>query len=342
MVAPMRVDDLDYDLPEALIATDPLPQRDAARLLVVPRGDTALQHRAVRDLPELLAPGTLMVLNDTRVIPARLRGTKPSGGQAEVFLLRPDDPSGITWRALGRASKALRPGMEITFAPGFSAHIDARHDDATLSVTLRAEQPWAAIEAHGEIPLPPYLRRRPTEADKHRYQTVFAARPGAVAAPTAGLHLSAALLDALDARGVTRATVTLHVGAGTFAPIAVDNLDAHPMHAEWYEVPEETQRRVRQARAEGRPVFAVGTTAVRALESWGLDGAPAGDTRLLIQPGYHWKVVDKLLTNFHLPRSTLLALVMAFAGQARIRAAYAEAIAARYRFFSYGDAMLLG
>jgi len=338
----MRVETLDYALPEDLIASEPLPGRDAARLLVVPPGEAPYAHRVVRDLPELLAPGTLMVVNDTRVIPARLRGVKPSGGQVEVFLLRPTDGTGRLWSALGRASKSLRPGTEITFAPGFFARIEARHDDATLSVSLHADDPWRAIEQHGEVPLPPYLRRRPSPEDATRYQTVYAARPGAVAAPTAGLHLSESLLAALDARGITRTAVTLHVGAGTFAPITVDDLDAHPMHAEWYEVGDETQRLVRAARAEGRPVFAVGTTAVRALESWGLDGPAAGDTRLLIQPGYRWRVVDRLLTNFHLPRSTLLALVMAFAGEARVRGAYAEAIAARYRFFSYGDAMLLG
>ncbi len=338
----MRVETLDYTLPEDLIAAEPLPDRDASRLLVVPRGEAPLAHRRVLDLPELLAPGTVMVVNDTRVIPARLRGVKASGGQVEVFLLRPHDATGRVWSALGRASKALRPGAEVSLAEGFSARIEARHDDGTLTVTLLTPAPWEAIERHGEVPLPPYLRRRPRPEDRARYQTVFAARPGAVAAPTAGLHLSEALLGALEARGVIRTAVTLHVGAATFAPITVDDLDAHPMHAEWYEVPAATQALVRAAKAEGRPVFAVGTTAVRALESWGLDGVPEGDTRLLIQPGYRWRVVDRLLTNFHLPRSTLLALVMAFVGEDRIRTAYAEAIVSRYRFFSYGDAMLLG
>lgn len=338
----MRLDELDYELPEALIATEPPPDRDGARLLHIARGLGQLSHRTVRDLPALVPEGALLVVNDTRVIPARLHGTKASGGKTEIFLLRPLDDTGARWRALGRASKPIRAGAVIEVAAGFSVRVDSRDEDGSLGVTLLADDPFAALERHGEVPLPPYMRRAPTEADRARYQTVYAARPGAVAAPTAGLHLTPALFDAMRARGVSRVAVTLHVGAGTFAPVTVDDLDQHPMHAEWYEVPEATAAAVRAARATGRPVVAVGTTAVRALESWALDGPPRGDTRLLIQPGYSFRVVDAMVTNFHLPRSTLLALVMAFAGADLTRRAYAEAVAARYRFFSYGDAMFIG
>jgi S-adenosylmethionine:tRNA ribosyltransferase-isomerase len=340
----VRTAELDYPLPRELIATEPPPARDAGRLMLLDRArGGAVSHHRVRDLPELVRAGALLVVNDTRVIPARLHGAKPTGGRVEIFLLRPLTNDATRWRAFGRASKPLRPGSEITIAPGFAVRIDAREDDGTLSVTLLADDPWQAIEAHGEVPLPPYIERAPRPEDRERYQTVFAARPGAVAAPTAGLHLTPALLDALAARGVERVAVTLHVGAGTFAPVSVDDLDAHPMHAEYYEITAETAARVRAAKHENRPVVAVGTTVVRTLETWGgTEGAPlAGYTSLLIQPGYTFRVVDHLLTNFHLPRSTLLALVMALAGIEPVRAAYATAVRERYRFFSYGDAMFI-
>jgi S-adenosylmethionine:tRNA ribosyltransferase-isomerase len=340
---PVRTADLHYDLPGELIAAEPPPERDGGRLLVQDRATGALTHRSILDLPALLAPGALLVVNDTRVIPARLIGHKPSGGRAEVFLLRPLDSDARRWRALGRASKPIRPGTTVAIADGFDARIDARSDGGALEVTLLAEDPWASIERHGQVPLPPYIARAPRPEDRARYQTVFAARPGAVAAPTAGLHLSDALLAALAARGVERAAVTLHVGAGTFAPVTVDDLDVHPMHSETYAIPDDTAAAVLRARREGRPVVAVGTTVVRTLETWGAaPGTPLrGETALLIQPGYAFRVVDQLLTNFHLPRSTLLALVMAFAGVEPVRRAYTAAVAERYRFFSYGDAMLL-
>jgi S-adenosylmethionine:tRNA ribosyltransferase-isomerase len=244
---------------------------------------------------------------------------------------------------MGRASKPLRPGVHIAIAPGFSVQVTAAGQAGELEVSLQTRDPWSSLEAFGELPVPPYLGRPARPEDSERYQTVFAHRPGAVAAPTAGLHLSAELLAALEQRGVIRAALTLHVGAGTFLPITAEDLSAHRMHAEYYEIPEETCARVLAARSDKRPVIAVGTTVVRALETWGAraDGPRSGETSLLLQPGDPFCVVDQLFTNFHLPRSTLLALVMAFAGVDTVRSAYAAAVRGGYRFYSYGDAMLL-
>jgi S-adenosylmethionine:tRNA ribosyltransferase-isomerase len=336
----VRTDELLFDLPPELIASTPLAERDASRLLVLRRSDGSLTDDAIRSLPALLPEGALLVVNDTRVIPARLRGVKPSGGKAEFLLVRARSAEGRRWEALGRASKPMRDGVVIEIGEGLAVRILGR-DGMMLDVELLADDPWAAIERHGEMPLPPYMHRAPDESDRERYQTVYADRPGAVAAPTAGLHLTEALFDAMRARGIERVPVTLHVGPGTFAPVMVDDLDEHPMHTEWYDVPEATAAAVREAKCTGRPVVAVGTTVVRTLESWALGEARTGETRLLIQPGYAFRVVDALLTNFHLPRSTLLALVMAFGGVEPVRAAYAMAVASRYRFFSYGDAMLV-
>lgn len=362
----------DYPLPPELIASRPTPARDGARLLVLDPlaagGPAALIHAQVRDFAEFLPPGALLVLNDTRVIPARLLGHKESGGRAEIFLVRRLGVTSVEeggrafpaerWEALGRSSKPLRPGARVTLAPdgavstapmALSVRIEARVDPSgLLSVLLFSPSDTpidAALSVFGHVPLPPYLRREDEAADRERYQTVFARVPGAVAAPTAGLHLSGELLDQIRARGVEIATLTLHVGLGTFQPVTVADLDEHPMHTERFEIPEETAAAVGRARERGAPVIAVGTTVVRALESAaqaeGQVPAGAGETRLLIQPGYRFRVVDQLLTNFHLPASTLLALVSAFAGRARLLAAYQAAIDARYRFFSYGDAMLI-
>ncbi len=336
----MRTDELLFDLPPELIASTPLAERDASRLLVLRRSDGSLSDDVIRSLPSLLPEGALLVVNDTRVIPARLRGVKPSGGKAEFLLVRARSAEGRRWEALGRASKPMRDGAVIEIGEGLAVRILGR-DGMMLDVELLTDDPWAAIERHGEMPLPPYMHRAPDESDRERYQTVYADRPGAVAAPTAGLHLTEALFDAMRARGIERVPVTLHVGPGTFAPVMVDDLDQHPMHTEWYDVPEATAAAVREAKRTGRPVVAVGTTVVRTLESWALGEERTGETRLLIQPGYAFRVVDALLTNFHLPRSTLLALVMAFGGVEPVRAAYALAVASRYRFFSYGDAMLV-
>jgi S-adenosylmethionine:tRNA ribosyltransferase-isomerase len=354
----LRCDLLDYDLPEDRIARRPTEARDEARLLVVePAEPGAVEHRHVYDLAELLPEGALLVVNDTRVVPARLIGKKVgTGGSVELLLVRPRPVEGAeegaaAFFAMGRSSKPLRPGTEIVFGDGvLTARVEGRDEEGGLfAVTLRARDGdvQAAIERVGHVPLPPYLRRADDEADRERYQTVFARVPGAIAAPTAGLHLSTALLERLAARGVERASVTLHVGLGTFQPVTAEDLNDHPMHSEPFTVPAETQRAIAAARERGAPVIAVGTTVVRALES-AADPERAGhvramseDTRLLIQPGYAFRVVDRLLTNFHLPRSTLLALVYAFAGTARVRRAYEIAIAERYRFYSYGDAMLL-
>jgi S-adenosylmethionine:tRNA ribosyltransferase-isomerase len=346
---------LDYELPPELIATRPADERDGARLLVLGKGSTT--HAAVRDLAELIPGGALVVVNDTRVIRARLYGSKvPSGGRVELLLVRrldagPKRRDEVVWQALGRASKPLRPGTKITFEPSaLVAEILTCGEGGLHEVRLTAPADVdvdAAVDAIGRVPLPPYLRREDDAADRERYQTVFAREPGAVAAPTAGLHLSEALLDRMRARGIEVATVTLHVGLGTFQPVVAEDLDDHPMHAEVFAVPGETVRLVEAARHRGAPVVAVGTTVVRALETAadperaGNVRAMQGETRLLIQPGYRFRVVDSLLTNFHLPQSTLLALVAAFAGRERVLAAYALAIHERYRFYSYGDAMLI-
>ncbi len=338
----MKLSELDYELPESLIATAPPPDRDGGRMMVLDRAAQSLTHDAIRSLATRVPEGALLVVNNTRVIPARLHGAKPSGGRVEFLLVRALDASARTWNAMGRASKALRPGTEVRIADDLTVRVESREPDGPmLTVTLLCDDPWRAIDRHGEVPLPPYMRRAPDASDRERYQTVFAQHPGAVAAPTAGLHLTPALLDAMAARGVERAEVTLHVGPGTFAPVVVDDLDQHPMHAEWYDVPEAAAEKILAAKRSGRPVYAVGTTVVRTLESWSLGDARTGETRLLIQPGFTFRVVDGLLTNLHLPKSTLIALVMAFAGVDLTRRAYAAAVAERYRFFSYGDAMLI-
>jgi S-adenosylmethionine:tRNA ribosyltransferase-isomerase len=343
----MRVDDLDYALPEELIAQEPVAVRHDARLLALdPAG--GIEHRLVRDLPDLL-PKSLVVVNDTRVFPCRLLGHRPSGGKAEIFLVEKLEGGGPSerWTSLGRASKKLAPGHEIIFGEGrLVARIEGRRDDELFEVSLHADEGVTeAIEAVGAMPLPPYVRREASPTDEERYQTIFARERGAVAAPTAGLHFTPGLVAALEGRGHRFARITLHVGLGTFLPVKVDDLDAHRMHRERYRIPDVTAAAVALAREEGRPVLAVGTTVVRALEAAahpaepGLVRAGEASTDLLIQPGYDFRVVDSLITNFHLPRSTLLALVMAFAGEGPTREAYRAAIAERYRFYSYGDAM---
>jgi S-adenosylmethionine:tRNA ribosyltransferase-isomerase len=338
--------ELDYALPEAAIAQHPLAERDAARLLCLETPTAVLADRVVRELPELLAP-SLIVLNDTRVIPARLFGTKASGGKAELLLVERLSPPGARerWIALAKG-KSLRPGTELAFNDGaLRAQLIAQHEHG-FELELCAEPcVAAALAAYGIVPLPPYIKRDAADEDGARYQTVYAASDGAVAAPTAGLHFTRELLAALRAAGHELASVTLHVGPGTFAPLRSDDLAAHTMHAERYEIPETTVAAIARARASGRPVLAIGTTVVRALESAaGDDGelrAGPGRTDIFIYPPYRFRVVDALLTNFHLPRSTLLALVMAFAGIDPVRSAYQHALANGYRFFSYGDAMLI-
>jgi S-adenosylmethionine:tRNA ribosyltransferase-isomerase len=342
----VRVALLDYQLPDELVARYPVGRRDAARLMVV--RDDRLEHRLVSDLEQLIEPGAVLVVNDTRVIPARLLGSRPSGARVELLLVRRlgDD----RWQAIGRANKPLRPGARLRLGAELGAEVLAAVDaEGLLTVRLEAAagEIDRLIEQHGHVPLPPYLGRADEPSDRQRYQTVYARVPGAVAAPTAGLHFTPELLARLEARGVERVALTLHVGPGTFRPVLGDDLDDHPMHPEPFVLGAEVADRIGAARARGSPVVAVGTTVVRALEAAadpdhpGLVRPRCAETRLLIQPGYRFRIVDALITNFHLPRSTLLALVYAFAGAERMRRAYAAAIAARYRFFSYGDAMLL-
>ena len=330
--------DFDFDLPQELIAQLPLPERSGSRLLHV-AGDTLID-RAFADIVGLLEPGDLLVLNDTRVLKARFFGIKETGGKVEVLIERVVDSRSV--HAQVRASKSPPPGSRIRLADAFDVIVGERVGEF---YTLQfPDDVFTLIDAHGRLPLPPYIEHTADAFDEQRYQTVYARQPGAVAAPTAGLHFDQGLLDKLRERGVQFATVTLHVGAGTFQPVRTENLAEHNMHSEWYTVPQATVDAVRATQAAGRAVVAVGTTSLRALESASQSGqlqAGSADTRLFITPGYAFNTVTRLITNFHLPKSTLLMLVSAFAGYDAIRAAYAHAIAQRYRFFSYGDAMLL-
>ena len=342
----MRISDLDYDLPGELIAQEPLAKRDASRLLLVDVAADEVEDRLFTELPGLLPP-SLFVFNDTRVFPARLLGQKVTGGRVELLLLRKTEDAADRWLAMGRSSKGLRSGMELLLCDGqLTARVVRVLDHGQLEVDLQADgEVDALIEQLGEVPLPPYIRRAAGDADRTRYQTVYARNSGAVAAPTAGLHFTENSLSALEAAGHQTAYVTLHVGPGTFRPVQVDTLDEHQMHEEAYEVPEATVAAIGRAREEGRPVVAVGTTVVRTLEaSADARGNPVAGfdtTRLFIRPPHRFKVVDHLVTNFHLPRSTLLALVMALAGVDLTRQAYRDAAERRYRFYSYGDAMLI-
>ncbi|WP_029007151.1 tRNA preQ1(34) S-adenosylmethionine ribosyltransferase-isomerase QueA [Azospirillum halopraeferens] len=339
----MKTADFDFHLPPERIADHPVRPRDAARLLEV---GPSLCDRIVRDLPELLQPGDVMVYNDTRVIPARLYGQR---GAVRVEVLLHKREGDDAWAAFARPGKRLKVGQTIDFADGFTAAIEDKRDggEVRLRFSVGGAALFERLHAHGAMPLPPYIRRPEGEeaSDREDYQTVFASREGAVAAPTAGLHFTPELLARLDARGVRRVPVTLHVGAGTFLPVKVEDIREHRMHAEYGEVSPETAAAVNAARAAGGRVLAVGTTALRLLESAAAaDGtlAPfADETDIFIFPGYRFRAVDLLLTNFHLPRSTLFMLVCAFAGMERMRAAYDHAIATGYRFYSYGDASLL-
>lgn len=339
--------DFDFDLPAELIAQHPAPERSASRLLDATGPEPV--DRVFRELPSLLDPGDLLIFNDTRVIKARLLGAKASGGAVEALVERV--LPGFEVLVHLRASKSPKPGSTVRFGSADAAsHFDALvlgrgGPDGSLFHVRFPGEPLALLERHGHVPLPPYITHADTAEDERRYQTVFAKNPGAVAAPTAALHFDEAVLAALRERGVRLASVTLHVGAGTFQPVRSENLAEHRMHSEWFEVPQATVDAVAQARAAGRRVVAVGTTTLRALESAAQDGALAAgarDTDIFITPGFRFRVVDRLVTNFHLPRSTLMMLVSAFAGHERVMALYAHAVRERYRFFSYGDAMLLG
>jgi len=333
--------DFDFDLPEARIAQVPLPDRSASRLLQLDGDQITDRHFA--DILDQLQAGDVLVMNNTRVLKARFFGQKASGGQVEVLVERVLDNRTVL--AQVRASKSPKPGNRIRLADAFDVTTGERAGEFfTLHFPPEGADVFELIEAHGRLPLPPYIAHDADEFDEQRYQTVYSKEPGAVAAPTAGLHFDQPLLDKLAAKGVNIAYVTLHVGAGTFQPVRVENLAEHNMHSEWYTIAQETVDAVRAAQAAGRDVVAVGTTSLRALESASQSGrleAGSGDTRLFITPGYRFKTVTRLITNFHLPKSTLMMLVSAFAGYDEIRKAYAHAIASEYRFFSYGDAMLL-
>ena len=339
--------DFDFELPAELIAQFPPAQRSSSRLLV-PTG-AGFADRQFRDLPDLVAPGDLLVFNQTRVVKARLFGEKASGGRIELLIERVLGAD--TALAHIRASKAPKPDSWLRVA-GVDARVLERRDALYLLRFAGATSVFELMDAHGELPLPPYIEHDPTAADAQRYQTVYARHPGAVAAPTAGLHFDEPLLEALRAGGVQTAFLTLHVGAGTFQPVRTEKIEEHVMHSEWYEIAPETVAAISATKSRGGKVIAVGTTSVRALESAALRVTPGaapgtlladgpGETRIFITPGFEYQVVDRLITNFHLPKSTLLMLVSAFAGHDLMRRAYAHAIAQRYRFFSYGDAMLL-
>ncbi|MHB1372570.1 MAG: tRNA preQ1(34) S-adenosylmethionine ribosyltransferase-isomerase QueA [Thauera sp.] len=341
----LTLDDFDYTLPAELIAQAPLPERSASRLLVTtPSAGSApvLADATFCDLPDFIGPGDLLVFNDTRVIHARLHGVKDSGGQVEVLIERAIGPHEAL--AQVRASKSPKTGSRLRMADAFEIEVLGRVGEFFHLRFPAGEDLLVLLERHGKLPLPPYIQRAPGDADENRYQTVYARDPGSVAAPTAGLHFDQALLDRLVERGARCAWLTLHVGAGTFQPVRVDDLGEHRMHRERYVIPQETVDAIAATRAAGGRVIAVGTTSMRALEAAAQEGpleAGSGETEIFILPGFRFQVVDALVTNFHLPKSTLMMLVSAFAGMDSIRRTYAHAVEARYRFFSYGDAMFI-
>lgn len=339
----MKLSDFHFDLPEELIAQYPLAERSASRLLCLDRRSGALEDAQFAVLPERLAPGDLLVFNDTRVIPARLHGFKDTGGRVEILIERMTGDR--TCLAQMRASKSPREDSMIRLDDGSRLRVKGRQSPFyLLELDSPGEKLDAVLDRVGHMPLPPYIQRADESLDVERYQTVYARRPGAVAAPTAGLHFDADILDALEQRGVATTRVTLHVGAGTFQPVRTEEIEDHAMHAEYLEVSSESCDAIARTRSRGGRVIAVGTTAVRSLETAasGGDLAPfSGDTRLFIYPGYSFRVIDGLVTNFHLPGSSLLMLISALAGRQEVLAAYRHAVASRYRFFSYGDAMLI-
>ena len=347
----MQLSEFDYDVPKELIAQQPLARRDLSRLMVLNRRDRAVEHRRFADLPGVLRPGDLLVANDTRVIPARLYGRKETGGWVELFLLKElpaQAPGGHLWECLLKSKRKIEPGAGIVFEGGLRARV-LEHVAESWLVSLSCDgELYEVLERCGITPLPPYIRRqrgREASGDRQNYQTVFAARDGAVAAPTAGLHFTPELIERLKGNGIETAFVTLHVGYGTFQPIREDVVERHRMHTEKFAVAPETAEAVNRARAEKRRIIAVGTTSTRVLESMtgdrGTLKSGEGETGIFIYPGYRFKALDGLITNFHVPKSSLLLLVSAFAGREFILRAYAEAVAQRYRFFSFGDAMLI-
>ncbi len=344
----MQLTDFDYELPEELIAQAPAAQRDASRLMCLDCGMQTIESRQFVDIVDYFRAGDVLVVNDTQVIPARLLGHKLTGGKVEVFLVRriADSHAAEEWLCLTKSSKSLRTGTVVTLSDDFSAEVLEEAESPYRRVRFHCSGDFMErVESIGHLPLPPYIKRADSQDDRSRYQTVFAREKGAVAAPTAGLHFTADILQRLRNVGVTIVNLTLHVGLGTFLPVRVDDVKQHKMHAELYSIPTATAAVVNQARQEGRRVFALGTTSARALETAATgDGqlsAGSGDSEIFIYPGYQFKVVDALVTNFHLPKSTLLMLVSALAGRDFILSAYRRAVEEQYRFFSYGDCMLI-
>ncbi|MCK5826146.1 MAG: tRNA preQ1(34) S-adenosylmethionine ribosyltransferase-isomerase QueA [Desulfuromusa sp.] len=344
----MRLTDFDFLLPDELIAQVPAATRDASRLLCLSRQSTTIESKQFVDILKYFQSGDVLVVNDTKVIPARLLGRKQTGGRVEVLLVRPypGDTVDEEWLCLTKSSKPLRSGTVVEFSPGFSADILEEAEMPYRRVRFNCSGVFMdKVEEVGHLPLPPYIKREDRHEDRSRYQTVFARERGAVAAPTAGLHFTEKILQQLVIAGVKIVNLTLHVGLGTFLPVRVEDIRQHKMHAEFYSIPAETATAVNSAHAEGRRVFALGTTSARALETAatddGLLSAGSGESEIFIYPGYQFKIVDALITNFHLPKSTLLMLVSAFAGRDFILTAYRQAVAERFRFFSYGDCMLI-
>ena len=335
----IKLSEFDYHLPEELIAKYPVEPRDSCRLMVLDRKTQKIEHRIFRDIVDYLEEGDLLVLNDTKVIPARLIGRKTTGAKIEILLLRPYTDN--EWEVLIKNIKRLKPGQEVIFGEDFKAVLLEKYQEGKARVKLIGNNIKELINKYGHIPLPPYIEREDEEKDKEAYQTVFARKEGAVASPTAGLHFTQELLKKLEEKGIKKAFCTLHVGLGTFRPIQTEDITKHKMHEEYYQIPDETLQAIRKTKEKGKRVIAVGTTVVRTLETYAQTGKKDGFSDIFIYPPYQFKMVDALITNFHLPKSTLILLVSAFAGKDFIFKAYNEAIQQKYRFFSYGDAMLI-
>lgn len=341
----MRVEQFDYALPRSLIAQYPSPQRGDSRLMILRREDGSIEHRQFKDLADGLRPGDLLVINNTRVVPVRVIGNKETGGRCEVLLIPPRNGSNGLWGGLIKHSRGIKKGTRICFGEDLSGDVEEiTRGKVKIRFSGKGDL-WSELERVGHVPLPPYIKRRDEPLDRERYQTIFATQDGSIAAPTAGLHFTESHVQALKAKGLGVASITLHVGVGTFMPVRVREIDEHQMEEEWIRVPEEAVADVEQTREQGGRVIAVGTTTTRALESFsdsrGRLRAGSDASSLFIRPPYRFRVIDGLITNFHLPKSTLLMLVCAFAGRDLIMRAYEEAVRERYRFYSYGDAMLI-
>ena len=335
----LKLSDFDYNLPKELIAKYPVIPRDSCKLMVLDRENNSIEHRIFRNIKDYIEEGDLLVLNDTKVIPARLKGRKETGAKIEVFLLKPLNEN--LWEVLIKNIKRLKPGQKIIFGDDFYATLLEKYTEGKAVVKLYGENIKELINKYGHVPLPPYIEREDEEEDKNLYQTVFAKKEGAVASPTAGLHFTKELIEELERKGVKKSFCTLHVGLGTFKPIQTEDITKHKMHQEYFHIPDETLKSIEETKKRGKKVIAVGTTVVRTLETYAKTGKKEGFSDIFIYPPYKFKIVDALITNFHLPKSTLLLLVSAFAGKDFIFEAYNEAIKSRYRFFSYGDAMFI-